>query len=165
MNKKGFTLMEALAVVLIVALLVSLAMPIYRSIRYEVRHSQAEQAAVKMAEALRSFYVASKGIAIIGSFNPSTADGVSKMTSTACPQTLFATGLPPRIRGEETGSIEYLFGCKYLTYKDFENLPYTFTANGRNANLVTVVGGDQAGDKYKNKTFYITRNMKPTQAS
>jgi len=164
--KKGFTLMEMLAVVLLIALFTSFALPIYRSIRYEVYHSRAEQAAVKMAEAMRSFYTRTKGTLITGSFDPSVADksgdvegsGVMSTAPSQCTDRL-ASGIP-----DETGGsleIKDLFACGYLSYQDFQSLPYVFTAHGRDTVLVTAIGKEKAG-KYNGKTISVDRKMIPT---
>ena len=47
--KKGFTLMEILAVLLVIAVVVSMAAPVFRAIRFEVKNSQAKAAASKLA--------------------------------------------------------------------------------------------------------------------
>ena len=155
--KKGFTLMEMLAVVLLVALLMSFALPVYRTIRFEMRHSQAEQAAVKMAEAMRSFYAHSKGGYITGSFNPTETAGAQVMMSaeSACTDRL-KSGIPNTSGGEFT--IAQLFACGYLSYKDFQGLPYEFTANGTGEPLVTATGKEQAG-KFRDKTIQVSKKM------
>ena len=161
--KKGFTLMEMLAVLLLVTLLMSLALPVYRSIRFEMRRSQAEQAAVKMAEAMRSFYVQTKGGLIVSGVNPlypadpDTADSSDIMAAPAgtCTSRI-ASGIPSY--GSATFGIEQLFACGFLSYKDFQLLPYKFHANGASDPLVTVVGQPGSG-KYENVTFCVRKNM------
>ena len=54
--KKGFTLMEVLAVLLVIAVVVSFAVPVLRAIISEVNYQRAKTAGVKMAEAIRIFY-------------------------------------------------------------------------------------------------------------
>ena len=74
MNKKGFTLMEILAVLLVIAVVVSMAVPVLRSVRYEVKNGQAKNAAHKLAQAVRTYYQVSRGGVPRGqSFTP-TAD-------------------------------------------------------------------------------------------
>ena len=165
--KKGFTLMEMLAVVLLIALFTSFALPIYRSIRYEVYHNRAEQAAVKMAEAMRSFYTRTKGILITGSFDPSITSKSgdiegSDIMSTAASQCTdkLSSGIPNETLPEDELKIKDLFACGYLSYQDFQSLPYVFTAHGRDTVLVTATGKEKAG-KYNGKTISVDRTMIP----
>lgn len=62
----GFTLMELLFVLLVIALVLSFALPAYRSVRYDMRNSSAKAALRKLAEARRSFYQYSKGADVTG---------------------------------------------------------------------------------------------------
>ena len=55
MNKQGFTLMEILAVLLVIAVVTTFAVPVIKSVRKEVQYRQATFAAAKMAEAVRAF--------------------------------------------------------------------------------------------------------------
>lgn len=161
--KKGFTLMEMLAVVMLVALFTTFALPIYRSIRFEMQHGRAEQAAVKMAEAMRSFYTRTKGAPVTGSFTPTTTDGSALMATaaSACTDKL-ASGIPSN-SAASAENVSQLFACGYLSYKDFQALPYTFTAHGRGdseGNLVTATGLTKTG-KYEGKVIKVSRKMIP----
>ena len=153
---KGFTLMEMLAVVLVVTLMMSFALPVYRSVRFEMRHSQAQEAALKMADAMRTYYTRTKGGTIINSLDPTSDEGKTAMASTDCTN-LLATGIPNN--GVDIPSdIAQLFACGYLSYKDFRELPYVFTAQGRADPLVVVTGLDRAG-QYKDKSFSVSKKM------
>ena len=52
-SKKGFTLMEILAVLLIIAVVLSFAIPAFRSVRFEQRNSSAKAGVKKLSEAER----------------------------------------------------------------------------------------------------------------
>ena len=153
---KGFTLMEMLAVVLVVALMMSFALPVYRSVRFEMRHSQAQEAALKMADAMRTYYSRTRGSTIVGSLSPDTEAGKTTMATTNCIDIL-ATGIPVSGQGASQG-IGQLFACGFLTEKDFRDLPYTFTAHGTADPLVTVQGLERSG-KYKNLSFSVSKKM------
>jgi len=122
-----------------------------------MRRNQAEEAAIKMAEAMRTYYTRTKGGIINNSFSPLSNPEV--LNSTACTNVL-ATGIPHRsVEGSLT--ISQLFACGYLSPKDFQNLPFQFTANGRGdayGCLVTVTGLARAG-QYSGKNFYVSRKM------
>lgn len=169
--KKGFTLMEMLAVVLVLAVVVSMAVPVFRSVRYEVKNSQAKAAAKKLAEAMRSYYQSSRG----GVFEP-MEDGFSptrdKVLHTACGENSpAATGIPNKNAGDRYElSIEDAFACGYLSAKDFLGLPYKFrvcdVTDGafcnQNAYVVVIGDGPGAGDKYNDPSkyyFYVDKYM------
>lgn len=168
--------MEILAVLLVIAVVVSMAVPVLRSVRYEVKNGQAKNAAHKLAQAVRTYYQVSRGGVPRGqSFTP-TADSDKANIVLAAPSVCVApseTGIPLQ---KTTGSVEIkqLFACGYLSFKDFVSLPYTFTvcdprpgqdmpndtcklsvATGTNTPIVVVKGVDGAGDKYKNADYYI----------
>lgn len=163
--KKGFTLMEMLAVILVIAVIVSMAAPVFRSVRYEVRNSQAKAAAKKMAEAMKSFYQASRGQKIASSkacFSPAALTVGSCMFSGA-------TGIPAGA-ASSSADVRDLFACGFLSQKDFKGVPYEFCSNysasvpsgfptigsgvASGKVLVAVRGLDDAGSKYgKNKGF------------
>ena len=190
MNKKGFTLMEILAVLLVIAVVVSMAVPVLRSVRYEVKNGQAKNAAHKLAQAVRTYYQVSRGGVPRGqSFTP-TADSDKANIVLAAPSACVApseTGIPLQ---KTTGSVEIkqLFACGYLSFKDFVSLPYTFTvcdprpgqvpndtcklsvATETNTPIVVVKGAAGSGDKYdvsKNKDYliYVDQSMKVKDAS
>ena len=60
--------MEILFVLLVIALVVSFAVPAIRSVRYDVYNSRAKAALKKLAEARRSYYQQTKGSDISGGF-------------------------------------------------------------------------------------------------
>lgn len=189
-NKKGFTLMEILAVLLVIAVVVSMAVPVLRSVRYEVKNSQAKTAAHKLAQAVRAYYQVSRGGVPKGqSFTPtvdSDKTNVVLATASACAAPS-ETGIPLQ---KTTGTVEIkqLFACGYLSFKDFISLPYTFTvcdprpgqvpnetcrlteATGTNTPIVVVHGADGSGDKYdvsKNADYhiYVDQSMKVKDSS
>ena len=156
--KKGFTLMEILAVLLIIALVATFTLPAVQSVRVEVRHHQAKNAALKMAEAMRTFYKDTKGHLITGQVT-----GTDLSVDDDC-EDVVAAGIPAS--GGAPQSMDQLFACGYLSVKDFSNLPYTFSAhpNPFNTNsgqqnpneiLLTVTGrGKNAG-----REFTVHRDM------
>ncbi|MBP5404048.1 MAG: type II secretion system protein [Elusimicrobiaceae bacterium] len=159
---KGFTLMEILAVMLVIALIASFALPALRSVRSEAYYHRAKTAGIKLAEAIRSYYRDSKGfLPVTGEIN---GDTVAGQTYTCDRSKL--SGVP----GQGTSvSIEQLFACGYLSTKDFAGLPYKFSsglssASDYNGALVRGTGqdSDRAG-RYKGKTFIIARNMAITE--
>ncbi|HAM43051.1 prepilin-type N-terminal cleavage/methylation domain-containing protein [Candidatus Avelusimicrobium stercoris] len=189
-NKKGFTLMEILAVLLVIAVVVSMAVPVLRSVRYEVKNSQAKTAAHKLAQAVRAYYQVSRGGVPKGqSFTP-TVDADKNNVVLAAASDCVApseTGIPLQ---KTTGTVEIkqLFACGYLSFKDFISLPYTFTvcdprpgqvpnetcrlteATGTNTPIVVVKGADGSGDKYdvsKNSAYhiYVDQSMKAKDSS
>ncbi len=119
--KKGFTLIEILFVLLVIALIVSFAAPAYRSVRFDIRNSRAKAALRKLAEARRSFYQQNKGVdLVLGSFDPQNARTWANGT---CSQ-IGATGIPGHITQVE---VSQLFACGFLNWRDFMDLPYTFS--------------------------------------
>lgn len=177
--KKGFTLMEILAVLLILAVVTVMVAPAFRAVRYQIKNSQAQAATKKLAEAVRSYYQFSRGHKIKnvkdntdnGCFN---GPGVTSFSSTTC-QTWGATGIPaskePATAAATNSDIAQLFACGFLSYKDFVNVPYRFCV-GRDANygntpnslvagptlyntdgiLATATGNSGSGDNYQCNT-------------
>ncbi len=131
--------MEVLAVLLVLAVVAAMAAPAFRSVRYDVKQSQAKTAALKLAEASREYYQVSRGQLLQVCFTPTTTDGKNIMQSTTCNNPA-ATGIPRKNTsvqtvGASTGeaanaanhdNAERLFACGYLSAKDFISLPYTF---------------------------------------
>lgn len=168
-SEKGFTLMEILAVLLIIAVVLSFAVPAFRSVRFEQRNSQAKAGVKKLSEALRSFYQNSKGVKIEGSFS---GDGLTAIP--AC-QNLGASGVPGT---GQTADVLQLFACGYLNANDFAGLPYTFYSCVFNAPTAcngkpyaVAVGTDSAiaGKKYTQnyggQKYYIYLNEKNLQVT
>ena len=124
--KKGFTLMEILLVLLVIALVLSFAVPAIRSIRYDVYNSRAKAALKKLAEARRSYYQYTKGSDVTGSFSGTDAGNYA---ATSCVD-ISASGIPG---SRQTSAVSQLFACGFLDWRDFE-VPYTFL----------ICGGDQA---------------------
>ena len=154
---KGFTLMEVLAVMLVIAVVATFLVPAIRSARSESSYQRAKGSAIKMAEAMRSYYHDSKGYVPNGS-----VDGMSNQTFGGCPaNSPSRTGIPP-VGGPTTIGVSELFNCNYLSWKDFEGLPYTFNAVATPASrnvLVEFTGGSKAGQKYTGNTFKIMHDM------
>lgn len=120
--KKGFTLMEVLAVVVLLAMVVSFAAPAYRAVRFDMKHSQAKLAAKKLAEAVRSYYQVSRGGTIQACFRGTDVDGLAGGT---CVNPA-ATGIPQTTAPSALNTAEQLFACGFLTVKDFKGSPYRF---------------------------------------
>lgn len=128
-GKRGFTLMEILAVLLVIAVVSSFAVPIFRSVRYDIKNAQAKGSLKKLDAAIRSFYSNSRGT----NFTPGCFSGLSgvagcssaTMDSTVCVNR-GATGIPNQTGVNEYADIGELFGCGFLIKKDFVDLPYKF---------------------------------------
>lgn len=183
--KKGFTLMEVLAVILVLAVVTTLAAPVFKSVRYEMRQAQAKVAAKKLAEALKTYYQVSRGGKIYACFDATDADVTQ--TTTACSNPS-ATGIPQTTAPTTLTTAKQLFACGYLSSKDFVGLPYTFCTNHDTAkDTVVSKGWDMpswdtsneyaiafandklAGEKYFKKSgtvlkgyIYIDNSMDPT---
>lgn len=145
--KKGFTLMEILAVLLVIAVIASFAVPVVGSIIDEVHYHKAKVAAAKMAEAVRAFYRDSKGFLIgDGGINNSFLgrDAVSFRGTCNSPA---SSGLPA-FEGVPSGStdVKQLFYCEYLSAKDFAGLNYTFTVGTISTDYL-VTAHDEDGNK------------------
>ena len=157
--KKGFTLMEILAVLLVIAVIASFAMPALRSIQAEVRHQRAKSAALKMADAMRTYYKNSKGWLLDGSVK-GTDNSLNAAVQTTC-DTDRLQGLYPSPSSKI--SVYQLFACGLLSSKDFWDLPYEFAPATNpfddNEILLNVTGKDKKAGKYQNKVFKVTRGM------
>lgn len=164
--KKGFTLMEILFVLLVIALVVSFAVPAIRSVRYDVYNSRAKAALKKLAEARRSYYQQTKGSDISGGFSGSVAENY--VSSDYKCQDVAASGIPG---SRTTSSVDQLFACGFLDWRDFDGLPYTFHicslgTTGADAPCKSLdatndivyagaQGNSDAGDKYKSGSNYF----------
>lgn len=163
--KKGFTLMEILFVLLVIALVVSFAVPAIRSVRYDVYNSRAKAALKKLAEARRSYYQQTKGSDITTSSFSAASAGT--YAGKSC-QAVAASGIPG---SRTTSSVDQLFACGFLDWRDFDGLPYTFhicslgttSASAPCKSLDTTnsivyvgaLGNNDAGDKYKSASNYF----------
>ena len=161
--KKGFTLMEILAVMLVIAVIASFLVPAVRSVRAEIYYHRAKTAAIKMAEAMRSYYKDSKGYLISGVVN-----GLDENFAVeACSATSAAKkGIPPEYGSKRAGGADVmeLFNCNYLTWKDFQGLPYTFTpmATSDDRSVLvrfTAVDETKAGRYARLGPFDVTHSM------
>ena len=128
--------MEVLAVLLILAVVAAMAAPAFRSVRNDMKQSQAKAAALRVAQAAREYYQVSRGQLLQVCFTPTTASGTTIMQSTNCDNPA-ATGIPRKntsvqtvpstaTNGANDTQANRLFGCGYLSLKDFASLPYTF---------------------------------------
>lgn len=163
--KKGFTLMELLFVLLVIALVISFAVPAIRNVRYDVYNSRAKAALRKLAEARRSYYQYTKGSDVVGAFHASVARDYTNITC----NDIAASGIP----GSRTNSdVGQLFACGFLDWRDFVDLPYTYALCGPSSRPIgsqpcigldgdttTVyagaIGDNNAGDKYNSSTGYF----------
>lgn len=116
-SQKGFTLMEILAVLLIIAVILSFAIPAYNSIRFDQRNNLAKEGVKRLSEAIRSYYQNTKGVKIIGHF---TGTGLKAVP--VC-NDFSSSGVPGR--GKEANIVQ-LFACGYLSGSEYSELPYTF---------------------------------------
>ena len=188
--KKGFTLMEVLAVLLIIAVVASMTVPLLRRVNYQVKNSQAKTAALKLAEAVRSYYQTNRGYSIASGQFEATDTTIVLADPSTCVSPV-ATGIPSSAAG--TQSVKQLFACGYLSFKDFKGLPYKFVigsgANGdikaptttentgypldknfinlgTNIDAVFALGLEGAGSKFKftaadNNYIYVDGTVKP----
>ena len=164
--KKGFTLMEILFVLLVIALIISFAVPAIRSVRYDVYNAKAKAALRKLAEARRSYYQYTKGSDVAGEFSSSPEESVYGHVT--C-DNIAASGIPGARSVSDVGQ---LFACGFLDWKDFAGLPYSFVlcgtsrpigsqpcialgSNPPNVVYVGAMGDDNAGSKYKATTGYF----------
>lgn len=171
--KKGFTLMEVLAVMLVVAVIASLLTPAVRAVRSEVYYHRAKLAALKMAEAIRSYYRDSKGYDISGDFSGSAVNSPDTFASFLetikddCPPDSPARmGIVMPTNAGKVKDVTELFQCNYLSWREFEGLPYTFAATHWNDadTLVTYTASDKRAGKYYNENgsttvYAVLRNM------
>lgn len=179
--KKGFTLMEVLAVILLLAVVVSLTSPVFRAVRHEIRHAQAKVAAKKLAEALKTYYQVSRGGTMSACFQ-ATNTSITQPTQTCSNPS--ATGIP-RSSQAATTAVEQLFACGYLSSKDFRGLPYTFCTSQADPSSPSPLTGwksewgipggtyvlafanneSLAGEKYFEKGYiYINNSMETLEA-
>ncbi len=145
--KKGFTLMEVLAVLLVIAVVASFAIPVVESVVEEMNYRKAQVAAAKLSEAVRTFYRESKGHKIgSGGINDSFLgmDAINFRGSCNSPA---LTGVPAfeASSGGDVG-VEQLFLCEYLSAKDFAGLNYQFTVLQSSADGTLVQAEDQNPD-------------------
>ena len=167
--KKGFTMMEVLVVGVLLALVLSFAMPAFRAVRFEMKQSQAKAATKKLAEAMRSYYQVSRGGTIAACFSGSEADTLAGGT---CVNPA-ATGIPQSTAPAALASAEQLFACGFLVAKDFRDLPYQFCTYRHNGLVppqgftppIYAVGQGNsaaAGSKYNNNNYiYVDGTMTP----
>lgn len=171
MNKRGFTLMEVLAVVLLLAVIASLAVPGIRSARYEMKNSQAKAAAKKLLEGIKSYRQASRGATVefpaTGGFTGDFSTSCTAAVNTGIPGTSALANLP----------VAQLAACGFISPKDFKGLPYKFfygelptiasSITDKQGSIVMVVlGTDQAGPTYENNNkyaIYIDDRLEPLE--
>lgn len=160
MNKQGFTLMEILAVLLVLAVIASFAAPMVRRVRDEVRYQQARSAALKMADAIRSYYQNTKGYYPEGCIGPTPCTSAETAAGQTC-SNVAATGIPSTATTKSV-SIAQLFACDYLNAKDFAGLPYSFASEQDliqdDKRLVHVKEQSGTG-AHKNDVFYVDRDL------
>lgn len=178
LNSHGFTLMEILFVLLIIALIVSFAVPAIRSARLDAKNAQAKTALKKLAEARRSFYQYNNGVDIHGGelvYTPNNLEGLRTTISTEPCNTPSATGKPSSSYGSSSLLPDYLFRCGFLDWRDFAGLPYEFKTcylNGVGDNrcepkdryaIAYSANDEEVGNKYRLSCgyyMYIGTDMK-----
>lgn len=155
-TKQGFTLMEILAVLLVIAVIASFAVPLVKSVRREMRYQKAKAAAVQLAEVVRSFYTDSKGrLAAGGSITPETAANPGE-----CPtDNPIRTGVP----NPGTDDVKIVIACDYISAKMFVDLPYTFyVVDPRTSTDGAFVTGTEFGESSP-RSFTVNRDMTITE--
>lgn len=127
MNTKGFTLMEILAVLLVIAVIASFAVPLIQSVRRDVRLQKAKAAGIELAEAVRSFYTDTKGCLATTDDNSFQGAQTAPAEVGACPATHpIKTGIPPGNGICSETNARIVFACDYISSKMFVDLPYEF---------------------------------------
>ena len=112
MNKRGFTLMEILAVLLVIAVVTTFAVPVVKSIRVEIQYKQAQAAAKEMMEAIRSYYADSKGyLAVNGEIQGTNLTGNSSLENSCVNPG--QNGIPASNNNSQQSTFE-LFNCGYF---------------------------------------------------
>ena len=169
-NGKGFTLMEMLFVVLVVALIISLAMPAIRRVRFDIKNTQAKAALHKLAEARQSYHQYTRGGDIKeSSFAGADAGAFEVGGKPILCNNAAAAGVPAK--ASTTDDPNMLFACGFLDRKDFKKVPYTFyicaASNQKEFPCsvkdktvyvaATAQSADTGGDKYVKPYFmYVT---------
>jgi len=169
-TQKGFTLMEILFVVLIIAIVIGFAAPVWRAVRADIKNRQAKTALKKLAEARRNYYQSSKGNdfstgLFVAPINSGTSlDGWAGQTCSGISTSGIPGGSMPAL------SVAKAFACGLLDWRDFKGLPYEFTVCPLNAAgappcvipetseapLVGAVAvGSAAGAKYHSSRYYM----------
>ena len=146
-SQKGFTLMEILAVLLIITVILSFALPAYTSIRFDQRNNLAKEGVKRLSEALRTYYQNTKGVKITGHFQGNNLGTIPDCSDFS------ASGIPGR---GETADIKQLFACGYLSGSEYADLPYIFysclddntNCHGQLYAVATAVDEKSAGKKY-----------------
>ena len=151
---KGFTLMEVLAVVMVLAILGLMAVPSFRSVNSEQKFRRAKISMVKLAQAIKSVQTrtgqsvssAEADNSFVGTDNSYLLTEHEIVKGVDCP----STGIPARsiAGGAATLVLQDLFKCGDLRPKDFVGLPYEFAYTGTS---VTMEGKPGAGKKYYNE--------------
>ncbi len=177
MNKRGFTLMEVLAVLMLLAVVASLSIPGIRAVRYEIKNGQAKVAAKKMVEGIKYFRQMTRG----GTVNSFGSDGFDPNSLENIEEEECEGGMNTGIPGREISvGIRQLFACGYLSPKDFRGVPYKFyyvaipsspdapaiPADKQQGDIVLMVlGQDGAGPRYAHDKYaiYIDDRMEPIE--
>lgn len=144
--------MEILAVLLVIAVIASFAVPLVKSVREEMRYQKAKAAGVQLAEAVRSFYTDSKGC-----FDLSSSFHAADATGGTCPSNNpIKTGIPSCSESDKA-KLGDIFACGYLSPKMFVDLPYTFTVSDpRSSEDEVFIRGDESGTE---RWFIVKRDM------
>lgn len=175
MNKRGFTLMEVLAVLLLLAVIASLAVPGIRAVRFEVKNSQAKAAAKKLIEAINNYRRVSRGGTV-----EFPEEGFTGVFDTSCTSAI-NTGIPGQAAGVSL-SVEQMVACGFLSPKDFQGLPYKFYYGSTipaevvtsildksgNVSLLVLAANEKAGPKFYDKddvkyAIYVDDRLEPKE--
>ena len=177
MNKRGFTLIEVLAVLLILAVIASLLVPGVRAARFEIKNAQAKAAAKKLIEGINNYRFASRGGSVTF-----PAGGFTGSFATTCDSAI-NTGIPGNAASVSM-SVTQLAPCGFLSAKDFRGLPYKFyygdtlpsaTVSAIPAGdkkgavvLMAIASNENAGPKYYNSgtvkyAIYIDSRLEPME--
>ena len=157
--------MEILFVLLVIALVISFAVPAIRSVRYDIYNARAKAALKKLAEARRSYYQYTKGADVEGGFAGVTAEVYAGYTC----QNIAASGIPGN---QQVSDVSQLFACKFLDWKDFK-VPYSFVLCGTSRPIgskpcvalgdnpsdivyAAAMGDSASGEKYASNQYFMS---------
>ncbi len=145
---KGFTLMEVLAVVMVLALVGAMAVPSFRASNAEQRFRRAKISLMKLGQAIRTMEndgncvntdpSDEKNYSFVGTESDDFLPTNANLTYDDCG----TTGVPRRSIPSATGAcnaltIKWIFFCGDFRAKDFIGLPYKFTYVREGSDLTT----------------------------
>ena len=116
-------------------MIISFSLPAFRTIRFSIRNSRAQNALAKLGEARLSFYASTKGWDIQtgwdSGFTGEDAKAWMENESTNKCVSPALIGIPGAVFREYSSEtigapVSQLFACGFLDWRDFVDIPYTF---------------------------------------